>query len=214
MSSPISVLSEAKELLKRIAAFSSLSIFYSLLALIGPRETHPPFSMEATFGIEEFSAHFLFGVIAAIPALDWRLAAYCGIFAVAIDLDHLPVALGLQVVGRPDHSFTFIALAGILMGLAFRSRGRFDRPLMLTTFAAALSHIAYDLYEASRLDFPLLLPLYSEQFTLSRGDWLPLQLAAIGFSALTHLGRRGQFQKASLSILPGVWRWRPRKEPT
>ena len=214
MSSPISVLAEVKELLKRAAAFSSLSLFYSVLALIGPRETHPPFSIGTTFGIEEFTAHFLFGVIAAIPAMDWRLAAYCGIFAVAIDLDHLPVTLGLQVVGRPAHSFTIMAVAGILMGLAFRSRGRFDRLLMLTTFAAVLSHISYDLYEASRLDFPLLLPLYSEQFTLGREAWLPFQLAAMGFSALTHFGRRGQFQKAFLSILPGVRRWRPRNEPT
>jgi len=156
------VLGQLKPVIQRVALFSSLSLFYSFFSLVGPRETHPQFSIEAGFGIEEFSAHLLFGLIAALPTLDWRLMAYCGVSAVAIDLDHLPVTFGLQVIGRPAHSFTFAAFAGVLMGLAFRPRRWLNLPIALTTLSAVLSHISYDLYEASHLEFPLFLPLSSE----------------------------------------------------
>jgi len=202
------------DLLKRSASFSLLASLFSLTALIGPPEPHPAIRLDVAFTIEEFSSHFLFGMAAVLPSLSPGLAAYGAIAAVTIDLDHLPVALGFQLIGRPAHSLTFLALSAAVMGIALRSGKHFDWPLGLATAAAVLSHISYDLYEASRLDFPLLMPIHPINLALPSGLWAPLQVAAISCSAAAGLPRWRQLEKALRRILRNGRTWRRREKAT
>jgi hypothetical protein len=82
------------------------------------------------------------GLAACISArrFDPSLLALAIAFVVLLDVDHLPSVFGVEQPIRPAHSFAFLAVEAVALGLAFRRRPE----LILLAVAAFFGHVAGD----------------------------------------------------------------------
>jgi hypothetical protein len=81
-----------------------------------------------------------FLVCAAERRLDVPLLTLAIAFVALIAVDHLPAALGIAQPIRPAHTFTFLAVEVVALGLAFRRRPE----LVLLAVASWFGHVAGD----------------------------------------------------------------------
>jgi hypothetical protein len=82
------------------------------------------------------------GLAACVGArrLDYALVGLAIAFVALLDVDHLPAAFGVNQPIRPAHSFAFLALEALALGVAFRKRPE----VVLVAIAAFFGHIAGD----------------------------------------------------------------------
>lgn len=82
------------------------------------------------------------GVLACLASrrLDLSLVTLAVAFVALIDVDHLPSALGVAQPIRPAHTFAFLALEVLALGVAFRRRPE----LVTLALSAWFGHIAGD----------------------------------------------------------------------
>jgi hypothetical protein len=82
------------------------------------------------------------GAAACVGArrLDFSLIGLAMAFVALLDIDHLPSFFGIDQPIRPAHSFAFLAVEGVALGLAFRKRPE----LVLLAVASFFGHIAGD----------------------------------------------------------------------
>jgi hypothetical protein len=82
------------------------------------------------------------GLAACVGArrLDYSLIGLAIAFVALLDIDHLPSAFGITQPIRPAHSFAFLALEVLALGVAFRRRPG----VVLVAVAAFFGHVAGD----------------------------------------------------------------------
>jgi hypothetical protein len=82
------------------------------------------------------------GLAACVTAkrLDVSLLTLAIAFVALIDVDHLPSIFGIEQPIRPSHSFAFLAIEVIALGVTFRRRPE----LVLLAVSAFFAHIAGD----------------------------------------------------------------------
>lgn len=103
---------DAKTLIIFTIVYLALSFGFSFIGFLYP-ETPVPLSEYSGMNLfAEVGGHFLFGFAAALPFLDLDLTLLGGVFAVAIDSDHILSSMGFYVSGRPSHSFFFAVFSG------------------------------------------------------------------------------------------------------
>jgi hypothetical protein len=175
-------------------AYLVIAFSYSLIAFIHVQPVSPlPEYTTSSFAIE-ILGHFTFGIIAALPFLDYEIILISGICSVLIDSDHLLDALKFNVDGRPDHSIFFIFVSAVLLVLVAR-RMKFSKPskVKVAFLAPAIvtNHIAYDiLAQKGPSTFALFIPFNFQEFTLPLSDWYTLLFGAIMISAIGYLVSR------------------------
>ena len=114
-------------------------------------------------------------LVAAFASLSFRYIIAGGLFAIALDADHLVNFLNIDIIIRMAHSIPFALLSPILMMFIF---GRRDYLLGAISFAAVFSHMSLDTFFGGG-DFPIFAP-FVEYLTAFEGtDWMILQLIAI-----------------------------------
>jgi len=157
--------------------YGFLAAGFSLIGLIFPTDS-PPDDPFAGATAEHIVTHILWGMGAAFAALSFRYIVAGGLFAIALDADHLVNFLNIDIVIRMAHSIPFALLAPIFMMIIV---GRRDFLLGAIAFAAVFSHMSLDIFFDGG-DFPIFAP-FSEYITTFEGsDWIILQL--IGISAV------------------------------
>jgi hypothetical protein len=82
------------------------------------------------------------GLAACVTArrLDVSLLTLAIAFVALIDVDHLPSVFGIEQPIRPSHSFAFLAIEVIALGVVFRRRPE----LALLAVSAFFAHLAGD----------------------------------------------------------------------
>lgn len=160
--------------IKTPVLYGFLAASFSLIGLIFP--TGPlPIDPLAGATAEHIMTHIVWGMVAAFAALSFRYIVAAGLFAIALDADHLVNFLNIDIVVRMAHSIPFALLAPICMMMIF---GRRDFLLGAISFAAVFSHMSLDTFFDTG-DFPIFAP-FSEYITTFEGtDWIILQLIAI-----------------------------------
>ena len=160
--------------IKTTLMFGFLAAGFSLIGLILP--TAPPSDDPlASATAEHIVTHIVWGMVAAFAALSFRYIVAGGLFAIALDADHLVNFLNIDIVVRMAHSIPFALLAPICMMIII---GRRDFLLGAISFAAVFSHMSLDTF-IDKGDFPIFAP-FSEYLTAFDGtDWIILQLIAI-----------------------------------
>jgi len=179
------------EMCKWILAYVCVAILFSYLSLLHPQARIVLPDYQRPRLAIELSGHIIFGLIASIPLLNFRLISLTGLACVLIDLDHLTVALGFPVIGNPDHSIPFAILSGIVLALVGPRRMR--RELFAIGFIVLFAHISFDVF-AGWLSFQLLLPLNFAVFTLSTYYWLLLEVVAICISLMAAVSVKAKFR--------------------
>ncbi len=127
-----------------------------------------------------------FGVVLGLAGsllyrrLDWNLVVLIPVLVVLLDLDHLPIALGVAQPIRPVHSLIFLALVVIATALVVQ------RP---DTVAAVVCGFFAHLSVDTGL-FPAFSPISFDYYDLA--DYKPLIVAAAVISALIagYMGKR------------------------
>ena len=116
--------------------FFGLSATPARIGTLRPLGTIPPKALELVLvgtGV---------GLAACVGArrLDYSLLGLAIAFVALLDIDHLPSAFGIEQPIRPAHSFAFLALEVLALGVTF---GR--RPgVVLVGVAAFFGHVAGD----------------------------------------------------------------------
>lgn len=175
--------------------YAALAFAYSSIGFLHPEVSHFHEYSSYKFSVE-IAGHFLFGFIAGIPFLDLELALLTGAGAVFIDTDHILSALNFQVSGRPDHSFLFIVVAGmILFYVVQRSRLPRDFVVKFAYFApvAVFSHIAYDIFAVpigSSSSFDFFVPFSFQIITMPYIYWIVFEAVAMALSFAGYLTAR------------------------
>jgi hypothetical protein len=177
-----------------------LSFVTSALGFLSPE---PPVALRehvATRFFLELGGHFAFGFVAALPFLDFDIMILTGVFAVAIDTDHIFDSLGFYVSGRPDHSLFFGVLSGLILYYVARKMQLGTRREIKFAFIGPVvlfSHIAFDILAAYLLFigkgyfFPLLAPFNFTTIPFSLDYWIPFEIAAFALALFgTYLARK------------------------
>ena len=133
--------------------------------------------------LEHILGHVFFGMIAGMLALRLNYVFIAGAFAILLDADHLLQFLNLEIILRMSHSLPFAIIAALIIFAIF---GKKDYRLAAISFAAVLSHIAFDtwlsgqIFPGSTSGFPLFAPFSVETILFQGLDWLYLEILAIG----------------------------------
>ena len=99
-----------------------------------------------------------------------------------LDSDHLLQFFDLEMTSRMVHSIPFALIIALIMLFVF---GKRDYRLAGISFAAIISHIAFDTWLAQQIfpgstsGFPLLSPFTVEIIQFGGLDWLYLEIVAI-----------------------------------
>jgi len=116
--------------------FFGLSAGPARIGTLRPLGTIPPKALELVLvGVGV-------GLAACLGArrLDYSLVGLAVAFVALLDIDHLPSVLGVDQPIRPAHSFAFLALEVLALGVAFRRRPE----VVLVAVAAFFGHVAGD----------------------------------------------------------------------
>jgi len=160
--------------IKTTLMYGFLAAGFSLISLILPWALPPGDPFESAT-VEHILGHIVWGMAAAFATLSFRHIFAGGLFAIALDVDHLVSFLNIDIVVRVAHSISFALLAPICMMIIF---GRRDFLLGAISFAAVFSHMSFDTFLDAG-DFPIFAP-FSEYITAFEGtDWIILQLIAV-----------------------------------
>ena len=133
--------------------------------------------------LEHILGHIFFGMIAGMLALRLNYVFITGAFAILLDADHLLQFLNLEMILRMSHSIPFAIIAALIIFAIF---GKKDYRLAAISFAAVLSHIAFDtwlsgqIFPGSTSSFPLFAPFSVETILFQGLDWLYLEILAVG----------------------------------
>ena len=133
--------------------------------------------------LEHILGHVFFGMIAGMLALRLNYVFMAGAFAILLDADHLLQFLNLEMILRMSHSIPFAIIAALIIFAIF---GKKDYRLAAISFAAVLSHIAFDtwlsgqIFPGSTSSFPLFAPFSVETILFQGLDWLYLEILAVG----------------------------------
>lgn len=93
--------------------------------------------------------HASLAFFAGLFTMDLGLAFMALLFAIFLDVDHIPIMLGLNVPVRASHSLLFAILAGLTIGVFFRRpTKRFDWGLATATITGVMTHLVLDATEA------------------------------------------------------------------
>ena len=176
---------QIKFFIKSSIIFSALSFSLSLTGILFQSESHiignPLIISNPSF--EHIFGHILFGMIAGAISLSLRYVFLTGAFAILLDADHLLQFFNIEMIGRMVHSIPFAIIIAVIMLFVF---GKRDYRLASISFAAIISHIAFDVWLAqqtfpnSTSGFPLFSPFTVEIVQLGGLDWLYLEIVAIG----------------------------------
>jgi len=162
--------------------YGFLAVGFSLISLILPWALPPVDPLESVT-VEHILGHIVWGMAAAFATLSFRHIFAGGLFAIALDVDHLVNFLNIDIVGRMAHSIPFALLAPICMMIII---GRRDFLLGAISFAAVFSHMSLDTFFDDGA-FPIFAP-FSEYITAFEGtDWIILQLIAISVVLIAKL---------------------------
>ena len=175
---------QIKFFIKSCVIFTVLSFSLSLTGLLFPDDSHiignPLIVSNPT--LEHILGHALFGMIAGAISLSLRYVFLTGAFAILLDADHLLQFFNIEMIGRMVHSVPFAIIIAIIMIYVF---GKKDYRLAGISFAAIISHIAFDTWLAQQIfpgstsGFPLLSPFTVEIIQFGGLDWLYLEIVAI-----------------------------------
>ena len=177
--------SQIKFFIKSCIIFSALSFGLSLTGILFQDESYiigNPLIVSNP-SLEHILGHALFGMIAGAISLSLRYVFLTGAFAVLIDSDHLLQFFDIEMISRMVHSIPFALIIALIMLFIF---GKRDYRLASISFAAIISHIAFDVFLAQQIfpdstsGFPLFSPFTVEFIQLGGLDWLYLQIVAIG----------------------------------
>ena len=175
---------QIKFFIKSCIIFTVLSFSLSLTGLLFPDESHiigNPLIVSNP-SLEHIFGHVLFGMIAGAISLSLRYVFLTGAFAILLDADHLLQFFNIEMIGRMVHSIPFAIIIALIMIYVF---GKKDYRLAAISFAAIISHIAFDVWLAQQIlpgstsGFPLFAPFTVEIIKLGGLDWLYLQILAI-----------------------------------
>ena len=175
---------QIKFFIKSCIIFTVLSFSLSLTGLLFPDESHIIGNqlIVSNPSLEHIFGHVLFGMIAGAISLSLRYVFLTGAFAILLDADHLLQFFNIEMIGRMVHSIPFAIIIALIMIYVF---GKKDYRLAAISFAAIISHIAFDVLLAqqtlpgSTSGFPLFAPFTVEIIKLGGLDWLYLQILAI-----------------------------------
>ncbi len=160
--------------IKTTLMYGFLAAGFSLIGLILPTALTPDDPLAGATA-EHIVTHIVWGMVAAFAALRFRYIVAGGLFAIALDADHLVNFLNIDIVVRMAHSIPFALLAPICMMIII---GRRDFLLGAISFAAVFSHMSLDTFFDGGV-FPIFAP-FSEYKTAFEGtDWIILQLIAV-----------------------------------
>lgn len=139
-----------------VGLFASTALFYphqsgKELDLLGFFVSDAYFEFPMNFGITFLIVGFL--------SLNLRLALLSGLFSLFLDVDHIPLILGLTDVGRPAHSIFFIVIVSLTLGYVFRKWDKFNYPLSAIVCTAFFAHLAIDNYVLGLI--PIFMPFSS-----------------------------------------------------
>ena len=175
---------QIKFFIKSSIIFSALSFSLSLTGILFQSESHiignPLIISNPSF--EHIFGHILFGMIAGAISLSLRYVFLTGAFAILLDADHLLQFFNIEMIGRMVHSIPFAIIIAVIMLFVF---GKRDYRLAGISFAAIISHIAFDTWLAQQIfpgstsGFPLLSPFTVEIIQFGGLDWLYLEIVAI-----------------------------------
>lgn len=144
----------------------------------------------------EILGHFSFGFIASIPFWDLEISLLTGAAAVFIDADHILSALGINVSGRPDHSFLFVIVSAIILFYVVM-RSNFPN-IFLAKFVffapvVVFSHVAYDIFAVplgSSSTFQLFIPFSFAEVSFPYNYWILFEALALILSFTGYLFAR------------------------
>ena len=175
---------QIKFFIKSCIIFTVLSFSLSLTGLLFPDESHiigNPLIV-SNLSLEHIFGHVLFGMIAGAISLSLRYVFLTGAFAILLDADHLLQFFDIEMIGRMVHSIPFAIIIAVIMLFIF---GKRDYRLASISFAAIISHIAFDTWLAQQIfpdstsGFPLFSPFTVELIQFGGLDWLYLEIMAI-----------------------------------
>jgi hypothetical protein len=177
--------------------YAALAFAYSSIGLLHPEVSHYH-EYSGSKLLIEILGHFAFGFAASIPMWDLEISLLIGASAVFIDTDHILSALGVNISGRPDHSFLFVFVSAMIMFYFAQRSNSFSRTfLMKFVFFAPVvvfSHIAYDIFAlplGSTSSFQLFIPFNFDYISLPYDYWLLFEALALGLSFLGYfLGKK------------------------
>lgn len=170
--------------------YGALSFAYSFIGFLHPEFAFHYHEYSFTNLIIEVSGHFLFGFVAAIPFLDFRISLFTGAAAVLIDTDHILSVMDLNIGGRPDHSFLYILIsAGVMIFIA--SRLGFPKSFLVKMLFLApvvfFAHVSYDIVAQGGTSFQLFIPFSFQTQTISFYYSIPFEGAALILSFIGNL---------------------------
>ncbi len=172
-------------------AFCAISFAYSFVGFLSPQPPNPLYQYGRSFldTLVEVGGHFLFGIAAALPLIQWELVLAGGMFAVLIDADHILSELGLPVggYGRPDHSFLYVLLSAVLFYFIGKKAGLGGHQVALVVIVAVLSHLSYDIFNSSGVgaSFPILIPLHFGLIPFPYWSWPVFEITALLLASIT-----------------------------
>jgi hypothetical protein len=190
---PSLILAKLRALFLVSVAFCASSFAYSFVGFLSPQPPSGVHHYEEPFSktFVEVGGHFLFGLLAAFPLMQWELILVGGMFAVLIDADHIPSELGLAVggYGRPDHSILYMLLSAVLFYHVGRKVGLGGRQVSLVLVAAILSHLSYDVFYSNGMggSFPLLVPFNFGLIAFPYWSWPVFEIAGVLLAGMTNL---------------------------
>jgi len=177
-------LEQSKFFIKSCIIFSLLSFGFSLTGFLFPDESYiigNPLVVSNP-SLEHIFGHILFGMIAGAISLSLRYVFLTGAFAILLDADHLLQFFNIEMISRMVHSLPFAIIIAVTMLLIF---GKKDYRLAAVSFAAIISHIAFDIWLAQQIfpdsasGFPLFSPFTVEIIQFQGLDWLYLEIVAV-----------------------------------
>ena len=175
---------QLKFFIKSCIIFSVLSFGFSLTGFLFPDESYiigNPLIVSNP-SLEHIFGHILFGMIAGAISLSLRYVFLTGAFAILLDADHLLQFFNIEMISRMVHSLPFAIIIAVMMLLIF---GKKDYRLAAISFAAIISHIAFDIWLTQQISpgsvsgFPLFSPFTVEIIQFQGLDWLYLEILAI-----------------------------------
>ena len=179
-------LHQVRKCIITLAMFTLISFSLSTIGL--GFEDHPqsriignPLEV-SNISIQHVLGHILWGMIAGLLSLRLNYVFLCGGFAILLDADHLLQFLDLEMIARMGHSIPFAILVGFIMLAISKFR---DYRLAVISFAAVISHIAFDIWLGQQVgwdgsEFPLFSPFLVDMIPLSGYSWLFLEIFAFG----------------------------------
>ena len=185
------------------ACYLVFALGYSLIGFLQPIPAAHIHEYSPTRAILELGGHVLFGLIAALPLMDFDLILLSGAIAVLIDVDHIWTAFSFNVSNRPDHSIVYVLLASLAIFYAGTRLGYSKKRIVKLSWVpliAFLSHLSYDVFAAFALyqgrgsSFPLFIPFNFGSISFGFYDFLPLELAAVSVSLIILLIANGSRQ--------------------